>query len=106
MHRLSLNAAVLTAALMVFCALGWLSPRALAQTSTTGALAGVVTDPSGAVVPKADVQLVNADTNAVEKQLTNDAGQFIFASLTPGTYKIPVQTAGFRTPSLTGVLAE
>jgi hypothetical protein len=77
-----------------------LATGAMAQTSTTGVVTGVVTDPTGAVVPKADVELANQETNAVVRQATNDAGQFVFAGLAPGTYKITVKQAGFRTEAL------
>jgi len=81
------------------------SPRAAAQTATTGAIAGTITDPSGAVIPKADVQLTKTDTNAVEKQSTNDAGQFVFSNVAPGPYRITITAAGFRVAS-TNVIVE
>jgi len=83
-----------------------LAPGALAQTSTTGVVAGVVTDPSGAIVPKAGVELTNSDTNSVTRQVTNDSGQFVFAGLAPGNYKIAVKIAGFRTASVPNVVVE
>src|SRR5437868_6574966 len=92
--------------LMVFVPIAVVAPLMMAQTSTTGAVTGVVTDPSGAVVPKADVQLTNADTNASDKQVSNDAGQFIFPSLTPRNYNITVKSAGFRTASLANLLVQ
>ncbi|HLK62454.1 MAG TPA: carboxypeptidase-like regulatory domain-containing protein [Bryobacteraceae bacterium] len=95
-----------TLALVVACGLLVLGSPAAAQTSTTGAVSGVVTDPSGAVIPKAEVELSNVDTNAAEKQVTNDAGQFVFNSVTPGNYKLTVKSAGFRTASRPNVLVE
>ncbi|HTS26540.1 MAG TPA: carboxypeptidase-like regulatory domain-containing protein [Bryobacteraceae bacterium] len=83
-----------------------LAPCLPAQTSTTGAVTGVVTDPSGAVVPKAEVELANMDTNAVEKQTTNDAGQYGFNGLMPGHYKVTVKASGFRTFSEPNLLVE
>src|SRR6266404_983276 len=78
----------------------------VAQTATTGAIAGVVSDPSGAVVPKADVELLSAATNASEKQSSNAAGQFVFANLQPGAYKIIVKAAGFRTANVNDLVAD
>jgi hypothetical protein len=81
-----------------------LAPESMAQTATSGTLIGTVTDATGAVVPNADVQLVNNDTNATFNQKTNGAGQYVFPNVTPGDYKITVKVAGFRTaavPSLT-----
>src|SRR5437899_1701054 len=82
------------------------APRSMGQTSTTGVVAGVVADPSGAVVPKAGVELTNMETNSVAKQVSNDSGQFVFASLAPGNYKITVKTAGFRTASIPNLVVE
>ena len=82
------------------------APRAMGQTSTTGVVAGVVADPSGAVVPKAGVELTNMETNSVARQVSNDSGQFVFAGLAPGNYKITVKTAGFRTASIPYLVVE
>src|SRR5438874_1948487 len=88
------------------CAVWAIPPAAVAQSSTTGTVAGVVSDPSGAVIPKADVQLTNVDTNSADKQTSNDAGQFVFPSLAPGHYKITVKAPGFRTASVASLLVE
>ena len=106
MHRIRVGLTAFSAVWTVSCLLTSMAPAGLAQTSTTGALAGVITDPTGAVVPKAEVQLVNADTNATEKQVTNDSGQYIFPSLTPGNYKITVRVAGFRTATVSNLIVE
>ena len=83
--------------ILLIAALSILAASAISQTSTTGVVTGTVMDPSGAMVPKADVELTNLDTNAVTKQSTNDAGQFVFAGLAPGRYKVSVRQPGFRT---------
>src|ERR1700736_5099541 len=72
-------------------------PVATAQTSTSGTVLGTISDPTGAVVPKAEVQLVNVETNATATQITNDAGGYAFPNVVPGTYKITVKMTGFRT---------
>ena len=46
------------------------------------------------------------ETNSVARQVTNDSGQFVFASLAPGNYKVTVKTAGFRTASIPNVVVE
>ena len=51
-----------------------LSVAAFAQTSTAGKVVGTVLDPAGAVVPKAQVQLLNTDTNAAQSAATDEAG--------------------------------
>lgn len=77
-----------------------------AQTATSGTVVGTVTDPTGAVVPKAEVQLVNLETNATATQITNAAGQYTFPNVAPGTYKITVKMAGFRTASVPNLTIE
>ena len=64
------------------------------QTST-GAINGSVTDPSGAVVPNVPVSLVNTATGAKQQTESNPSGVFRFELLDPGTYKVTVTPSGF-----------
>jgi hypothetical protein len=73
----------------------WLTAPLLAN-DPTGAITGTVTDPTGAVVPKARVTGTNEGTNATREALTNDDGDFTFALLPPGHYRVAVEKAGFR----------
>ena len=68
-----------------------------AQTITTGELAGTVTDPSGAVVANAPVQLKSLDEGSVNNQNTSNNGYYHFAYLKPGNYSITVNAPGFQT---------
>ncbi len=68
-----------------------------AQTLTTGTVIGTVTDPSGAAVLDATVELRNKATNSQTTQNTNSAGQYTFASVAPGEYQATVKKVGFRT---------
>jgi hypothetical protein len=68
-----------------------------AQTSTQGAIAGTVLDPTGAVVPGAAVTIHNMGTN-YEIKLTSDASGFYKAPLLePGTYRVTFVAPGFAT---------
>lgn len=67
------------------------------QTTTAGKVMGTVTDASGAVVPKAEVQLLSNATNAAMVMTTDDSGGFVFPVVPPGSYKITVKLPGFRT---------
>ncbi len=80
--------------------------RAAAQTATSGTVVGAVTDPSGAAVPKAEVRLENLGTGAPTIQTANAAGEFTFANVTPGTYKITVTAAGFRTSQIPNLVVD
>jgi hypothetical protein len=73
-----------------------LGAPAHSQTLTTGDVAGVVADGTGAVVPNATVTLKYADTNETRTALTNSAGQYRFSLLTPGSYSISAATAGLK----------
>ncbi len=90
---------------VAFCALIFcgLPHNATAQTATSGTVVGSVTDPSGAVVPKAEVRLENLGTSAVSTQTTNSSGEFTFVNVTPGSYKVTVTASGFRTSSVPNV---
>src|ERR1700675_846694 len=71
--------------------------RLTAQTTTTGDIAGIVTDPSNAVVPDAKVNLKdNAKGNAQEAK-TNKDGVYHFYLLTPGQYTLAVTGGGLET---------
>ncbi len=70
---------------------------AAAQTANTGIVLGTVTDPGGAVVPDAKVELTNTATNETHGTTTSSAGQFTFPGVAPGPYKVTVTKAGFAT---------
>ena len=71
-----------------------------AQTATTS-LRGVITDPSGAVVPKANVVLTNLATGIGYKTIANGSGFYVFPIVEPATYRVTVTAAGFATEEST-----
>jgi len=73
------------------------------QTSTTAQISGVVADPSGAVVPGAEVELRNTATGVTQKIKTNAAGQYVFPGVRPGNYDLTVRMDGFRTSALSNI---
>jgi hypothetical protein len=62
-----------------------------------GSLTGIVTDPSGASVPGAKVELINVGTALPRNTVTDDRGVYRFTDLQFGTYKITVKAASFAT---------
>src|SRR5437868_2079885 len=62
----------------------------------TGAITGVVTDSSGAVVPGVQVRIVQTETNSQTALQTNDAGFYSAPSLRPGRYEVTVTKDGFH----------
>jgi Carboxypeptidase regulatory-like domain/TonB dependent receptor len=69
---------------------------ALAQ-GERGTFNGIVTDPTGAVVPNAEVIALNKETNVETRTMTTDAGVYRMPYLPMGTYKISVRASGFQT---------
>jgi len=65
--------------------------------ANTASIRGLVTDPSGAVVPGAHVTLVNTRTGVQTVTATNPAGEYLFEFLSPGAYTVEVRAAGFKT---------
>ena len=67
-----------------------------AQTTTTGELAGTVTDPTGAVVTNSTLMITNVATGAKVTAQTNSTGAYRFPLLPPGTYRVSASASGFR----------
>jgi hypothetical protein len=70
----------------------------------TGAISGVVTDPTQAVVPNAAVAIVNADTGVtVWHGATNESGVYRAPELPAGRYNVTVTLQGFKQAAINGV---
>jgi len=67
-----------------------------AQSANTGTLIGTATDPSGAVVPGAHVELKDISTGVTRTAISNGAGQYSFPGLPPGSYSVKASGTGFR----------
>ena len=80
-----------------------MTPGLMAQTANTGALTGTVTDPAGAVVPKATVTLTNTSTNQTRTMSTGTDGSYRFGFLEPGTYRVRFGAPGFKTAEVTSI---
>jgi Carboxypeptidase regulatory-like domain len=63
--------------------------------SFNGSIAGRVLDPSGAVVSGADLVLKNVNAGVEVSRKSNDAGEYAFRNLLPGTYELRATSAGF-----------
>jgi len=63
----------------------------------TASLNGTVSDPSGAVIPGATVNLKNVATNGERTTNTNSAGQYVLVNISPGRYTLTVHKDGFST---------
>jgi len=72
------------------------TPSALAQSASTGQIAGTVRDPSGAVLPEATV-IAQSPSGLTREVKTGSDGRYIIPLLPPGIYRVEIKRAGFKT---------
>src|SRR5262245_37754120 len=83
---------------VLVCALLALAGGAAAQTQiTTGVIQGTLLDQQGAVVPGAEIEARNVDTNFRRTHTTGADGRFVFLQLPPGRYTVTFTKQGFGT---------
>jgi len=85
MYRLPVRYALLGVALFLLN-----STAAGAQT-----ISGLVTDPSGAVLPGVTVEATNAATRQIRTVTTDEGGRYVVANLQPGSYTVSYRLDGF-----------
>src|SRR5256712_13740648 len=74
---------------VVMCALS-----AMAQSTTTGAIGGTVTNPNKEEIPGATVTVKNLGTNKEDTAVTDDQGRFRVVNLEPGSYSAAINATG------------
>jgi hypothetical protein len=67
----------------------------MAQTDT-GRVTGTVTDATGSVIPDTTITLINADTGATQTMTSDSAGNFNFAVVIRGNYRVDATRTGFK----------
>jgi hypothetical protein len=82
---------ILRTLILVLCA----GSAAFAQAGR-GSISGLVSDPTGAIVPGARVTLLNHATGVEQHSVTTAAGLYSFVSLNPGVYKVTASMKGFE----------
>ena len=81
------------------------APSILAQIATTNAtISGTVADPTGAVVPNADVKLVSPETAISRSFVADSRGRYTFTQLPPATYTLTVKAKGFESYQQGGIV--
>lgn len=68
-----------------------------AQLAGTGAISGIVTDSTGAIIPQATVTATSVTTNVKTVRTTTSAGDYNISPLPPGQYSVTVAAKGFET---------
>ncbi len=96
-----------TLALVAFCVValtiaGW-GPSVQAQTATTGAISGLVSDESGGVLPGATVEAVHEPTGTRYSAVTATDGRYSILNARVGPYSVTVTMSGFKAQKQAGV---
>ena len=82
---------------LVFAASAALQPAAaFAQSADAGALAGIVYDANGAVIPDAKLTATNTDTGVTFAARSNGHGEYRIPQLPPAVYTLTVEMPGFK----------
>src|SRR5215467_1616908 len=78
-----------------FTAFSLLTAVTLVAQSNQGTITGTVSDPAGAVVPTAQLEIRNTETGVVYRGGTSGTGNYVIA-VPAGTYEITVNATGFK----------
>src|SRR5262245_20418089 len=81
---------------LCLCLLAGGASAALAQTTGSATLRGVVKDPNGALLSNATVTMKSLRTQSDRKTKTNSDGNYAFTAIEPGAYELKVEAAGFK----------
>jgi hypothetical protein len=105
MSRSILHRSACALMMMMLC-LAFGATRSAAQSTTDGAIGGVVKDPKGAVVQGATVTIHNEETNKETTATSDDEGRFRVVQLQPGNYTVTVAASGFGNYTQSKVVVE
>jgi len=79
---------------ILLCLMVSLAP--LDAQTTSGAIVGTVTDPSGAVIGGASITVTNVETGISVKATTDSSGEYVVTPLSVGRYSVTVEATGFK----------
>lgn len=92
---------IITAGLMLF-----LHAVAFGQAVNNAQIHGTIQDPSGAVVPGAQIQATDVSTGTVQSTVSGADGSYVIPDLQVGQYSLEVSAGGFSKYRQTGIVLE
>jgi hypothetical protein len=73
-----------------------LAPSPASAQAVYGSISGIITDPTGAVVPGATVTITSVERQTADEVVSNESGIYLKERLLPGTYEVKVELQGFK----------
>src|SRR2546423_7268107 len=89
--------------LLLAIALMALAPSPASAQAVYGSISGVITDPTGQVVPGVTVTITSAERKTPDAVVTNGSGVYVKDRLVPGKYEVKAELQGFKSPNFTDV---
>jgi outer membrane receptor protein involved in Fe transport len=90
-------------ATLLFCGILVMTPELAWSQANSATFYGSVTDPTGAVVPGANVTLTEQDTQVTISKTTSTSGDFAFTFVPVGVYTLKIDAKGFKSYVRTGI---
>src|SRR6476659_3056921 len=88
---------------LCFAFLDSLLSSAEVWSQATAQISGTVSDPSGAVLPGAEITATQTETGVARMTVSNETGAYVLPNLPLGPYKLEISLPGFRTFVQTGI---
>jgi len=89
---------------LLFGVVMFLASGRLSHAQTTAQLSGSVQDPSGAVIPGAQVTIIDEATGVSRTVQSNGQGLFVFPALVPDSYTVKATASGFQAKVVKGIV--
>src|SRR5205085_8041232 len=73
---------------------------------SSATVTGVVRDSSGSVIPGVKIVLIDIGTTTERTAVSNNAGNYVFLSIPPGTYNLEASSPGLQTTKIANLTLE
>lgn len=90
----------------IACLFAWALATPASAQESSARLLGTITDPTGAVIPGANITAHNVATGLERKTISNATGEYLIPGLPIGEYTVTADSSGFKTSTITGLTLE